>query len=359
MSASRFLRRVVTALAAAGAGLAPLAASAQSLSLGSTVSRTHYYHDDNTTRYWISYRDCAADDALTFQVVWTGLSAASLEVWVGSVNCADNANRQTTTLQCWPVSTRTPFETTPVTVSLSVRDIIAQRKATTFDPTAASAADCDSYTGSTEPAPYDIYFLPVNSDGTTNTAVSAVKYSIKIDLLGPEPPTDLTAGIGESQLIVKFKGSISNDRTGYRVYCDDGTVTDAGAGADAGATVDAGGECSSSLLIPGEIPPASLSACGSASGKTVTELGATSLDNGQSYVVAVSAVDQVGNAGELSELACGTPQPVTDFFEAYRDAGGKAGGGFCSVSRRSDAQGAWLGLLALAGLALSARRRPR
>jgi len=46
--------------------------------------------------------------------------------------------------------------------------------------------------------------------------------------------------------------------------------------------------------------------------------------------------DKVGNVGRLSLLACGTPEPVDDFYEIYRKAGGEAGGGFCGMCAVGD-----------------------
>jgi len=34
----------------------------------------------------------------------------------------------------------------------------------------------------------------------------------------------------------------------------------------------------------------------------------------------------------LSGLACGTPRDVTGFYEAYTEAGGQAGGGYCTFA---------------------------
>jgi hypothetical protein len=48
----------------------------------------------------------------------------------------------------------------------------------------------------------------------------------------------------------------------------------------------------------------------------------------------VAAVDALGNAGPLSNVACATPKEVNDFFENYRNAGGSAGGGFCALGAR-------------------------
>jgi hypothetical protein len=41
----------------------------------------------------------------------------------------------------------------------------------------------------------------------------------------------------------------------------------------------------------------------------------------------------VGNAGVLSELQCGTPIELDDFYEIYSRNGGLGGGGFCTLPR--------------------------
>lgn len=73
------------------------------------------------------------------------------------------------------------------------------------------------------------------------------------------------------------------------------------------------------------------------------------------YAVAVAGVDRVGNSGPLSSVACGSPQPVDDFFELYRRAGGKGGGGFCAIG--ADPSRAGLAALGVALLAFALRRR--
>ena len=79
------------------------------------------------------------------------------------------------------------------------------------------------------------------------------------------------------------------------------------------------------------------------------------LVNGVAYNVAVAAYDIYDNTGPLSALACEVPQPVTGFFKGYKDAGGEAGGGFCSFSRHREP----LTLVAVLGFAsyLVFRRR--
>jgi MYXO-CTERM domain-containing protein len=82
------------------------------------------------------------------------------------------------------------------------------------------------------------------------------------------------------------------------------------------------------------------------------------LQNGVTYAVAVAGEDAMGNAGELSEIQCGTPTLLDDFFEIYSRNGGPGGGGFCSVSYGAASRTplAALGLGAL-GLLLVLRRR--
>lgn len=69
----------------------------------------------------------------------------------------------------------------------------------------------------------------------------------------------------------------------------------------------------------------------------------------------MAAVDAVGNRGTLSDVRCATPQEVTDFYEAYKAAGGQGGGGYCTFGLERPGSVAALTLLALVGLSL--RRR--
>jgi hypothetical protein len=93
-------------------------------------------------------------------------------------------------------------------------------------------------------------------------------------------------------------------------------------------------------------------------GTTSNEVVAKNLTNGTLYACAIAPFDTVGNNGKLSTVYCGTPAPVDDFFKTYRDAGGQAGGGYCSFGQRSR-DGVFLVALFGVGLALFTRRRGR
>ncbi len=92
----------------------------------------------------------------------------------------------------------------------------------------------------------------------------------------------------------------------------------------------------------------------------VDELSVSGLENGRTYAVAISAVDDLGNPGALSVVVCGEPVEVDDFFGEYRAAGGTGGGGYCSVAGGAGLRGAaGVGLLALGALAALLVRRRR
>ena len=81
------------------------------------------------------------------------------------------------------------------------------------------------------------------------------------------------------------------------------------------------------------------------------------LNNSTVYAVGVAAYDKVGNVGEVSNVACATPQAISDFFSIYRQEGGQAGGG-CTVARPGEGAVAFaFAGMAMLGLGLASRRR--
>ena len=98
-------------------------------------------------------------------------------------------------------------------------------------------------------------------------------------------------------------------------------------------------------------PPADINnyKCADVGSPTSTEAQVTGLTNGTATVVGVAAYDVVGNVGPMSDPKCESPTPVDDFWKDYKNAGGGAGGGFCSVDKSAPAGG--LGAFVLVGLA--------
>jgi hypothetical protein len=96
------------------------------------------------------------------------------------------------------------------------------------------------------------------------------------------------------------------------------------------------------------------------SGESRGSYTVTGLQNGVYYAVAVSAVDAFGNVGPPSTpQACDYPAPVNDFWTVYRNDGGGAGGGFCSLEAVGAPAGSAVafGSIGAIGVALLRRRR--
>ncbi len=170
----------------------------------------------------------------------------------------------------------------------------------------------------------------------------------------PPPPTALDAGSCKSSILAQ----------GY--VAEGGSTTIAPVYDDAGNVIDDGGTVSGSGGISG-VPVANVVGANGTttmtiSGKSVGAYTISGLTNGPpGYTIAVSAVDGVGNVGPPSGEMCDFPAPVNDFYKTYRLAGGRAGGGFCTL----EAVGAPVDLTILAlpaaatAIGLARRRRRR
>jgi hypothetical protein len=270
-----------------------------------------------------------------------------------------------------------------------VRNILARRLNTTRPPENVSSDVCDD---STDPSGEELtlYFMVVNSgQGDEYFAWDGGRGGIGFDVVGPEPPGRISVGIGEGQLAIHLDDVPTDpQRERYEAFCVPAGVTRASLGLDAGTrpeptggtpasdagdgggdardagldTVDAGGSpapaaCFTDLLRVGERPPPEFS-CGEANAVSST-LRTNRLVNNTVYAVAVSGQDGLGNAGPVSQIECGTPIPLNDFYEIYSGVGGPGGGGFCNLSPGQQRAAGGLGAttLALAVAGLSWRRR--
>ena len=143
------------------------------------------------------------------------------------------------------------------------------------------------------------------------------------------------------------------------------TTTDDGAVVESDASVESGSggiaTITCNYLVGTSCPagqPAYTATNESVTGETASSYTLTGLVDGVNYNVTVAAVDNFGNLGPLAGQNCAVPQPVTDFFKAYREAGGDGGGGFCSVESVGHTAGWGFGL-GFAGVALVSSRRRR
>ncbi len=301
----------------------------------------------------INRRNCLDDEQITFQLAVRGNPGSSftLGAWTGR-DCETEASRVGVNATCRRVGNAVPYQVDASPLTLGVQEIVGTVNLTGVTTDAGTTeggagaggndpAVCD---GDADPVSFTLHFLLVDSSGRSPAGYTFPKWDAQFDLQGPEAPRSVTAGIGENRLIVSWKpgGSTTSEVEGYYFFCDPpaGTGTPSVDGGAAG--------CGAPVL-------ADANACGSALGGNVTSGETRSLTNGVTYGVAVAGRDTFRNYGELSSTTCATPQPVNGFFETYRDAGGKGGGGFCSIGAGRSSALAGLGALALLGLSL--RRR--
>jgi hypothetical protein len=332
----------------------------------------------------INRADCLRDETIDFAVTTdTAGMTYQLAVWVGGVDCTVATNRMGSPPACWRVYFAQAYAT--MMVSIGVREIVG--KVTTDGRTDTPETVCTDDVPRTA-TPVTLHFLLVDNSDVAPTTLVSSSWPARYDFLGPPQPTSVTAGIGERALVVNWDepemaGTIDSYKLCWEPLgtpaADDGTTdggttdggttdggTTDGGTVDAGVTDDAGtgeggaggGElaCASANLVPGE-PPSSTVHCMTVSGSSSETGEAKPLTNGVRYVVAVAAVDDFDNPGDLSALRCGTPEPVTGFFEAYRAAGGGAGGGYCAIGAVPSRAAAAGIVFAALGLLLRRRRR--
>jgi len=349
------------------ASLLLVAGAAQAQTLGVPTDIDRHEADGNMLPNWINLDDCLKDEVINFGIQVTGMGSQSygLMAFVGS-SCDVPENRTGTNPTCYRVTESHTATYPNTTVPVRVRDIIAAVKGTGFatvdggtgsDPGsnpsgeggAGSGTDNGLCSGLLHPTDFTVYFMLVNSNNEEPTEnYMGANWPGQVDLTGPDAPTVNSAGKGENTLVVNWTIDLETpvgEMDAFGIYCN----PPAGKGPD----VDGGTNCENGVLVPGDPPPME-NLCGEAPG-TGSSRETNPLTNGVSYTVAVAGRDTFYNVGPLSNTVCETPEPVTGFFEAYRAAGGQAGGGFCAVNAGRSVTGALFAAFALAAFVV--RRR--
>ncbi len=422
---------------------------------------------DNT----INFEDCEANLYYQFELgISNPSSSYDLEAWVGTEDCSQLANRQTSaTSVCWPVAPFYASLVNPYLMNVRIRDIASGVFTTThpvtyvatgLDNTDDAVCQSQTQTGGTALV---LYMFFADAEGNPYNTVQ--QYPITLDMRAGDVQGNISVGVGDTVLIVSIPQTTDPATQGYNLYCDpppgqetasetvpvdaptnnglcaaqvpdtgttvatdalasvseDGATEDSGSGVanvdDAGGNAcgailnDAGipspGGCTTStVLVPGgtssnlvavtdeagntidEDARASSGLIETEGGATVsggtmvmglqynqaitarylcgygsassTSINVTGLKDGYYYNIAAAVVDGSGNVGPLSNVACGEPVPVADFWRLYYDAGGQAGGGFCSLQGVGMPAGtSGLGILMVASIVAMVRKRRR
>jgi hypothetical protein len=333
-------------------------------------------------------KDCLDDAKATFSVSLVGAPTNALfQVWSGT-GCDQYSNRSPTAVSRTCTAVTSALAPRNGNVTINLRDMLAPYGAEVSN----SAAQCDASTtaGLQSRA---LYF--VVSDPSTNMTLvtgTGTPWSFTYDVKPPPPPQAVRASSGDSSLITSFTAPAGETNLlHYKFYCspigqaplttggNDGTGGVAGSDTGATAGTETGGvagtgtsgaagtaavatnpDCQSSVLIPGQPVPDSedvidcgeITAQGASGGETEPVL-----TNDVNWVVAVATEDNVNNVGVLSNLACNVPKDTVGFIEAYGEAGGQAGGGFCAFAPARQGTLATLVAFLLGAGALVRRRK--
>ncbi len=280
----------------------------------------------------INKADCEAIKSATdptVRVTWSFIADATMtsaSAYGIKVAAADGSSCSTTdmtepsTSTCKVVATDKTFGN-PLTFAGELVDVDLGQMIT--------ALKCDG--GGEHNAGVTFIIKGTNTAGTTFTDGSQLK--ITVDLAAPTPPTLKDAAVGDKNINVSWTLADAATTPYARVYW---------------STV-----------------PFSASAPTTATNRsdklTATSYKITGLTNGETYYVAVTAIDANDNESAAEKVTEASPTEVQDFWEYYKASGGTEEGGYygCSAQGRSGAGGsgsmAWLVGLAAALLVL--RRR--
>ena len=360
-------------------------AHAATITIQGTVGRKVGFRTSTggSTNYWISRADCLQDDVLSFTTLIADGASATLEVWagLGSTDCTQSlARTPEATATCLRVAVVGTGPTVR-TVNVRAQDIAAlqQQKRGLNGQGVGTLASCDRTSGSAADS-VGLFFLLIQN---SVDLVGNVRWDTKLDLLGPNPPNNVRPSIGSKLVRLDWDPIVDTDLTGYAFFCDPpvgAAVTDGGSGAggtggsggaggsggsagsggasgadDAGdAGDDDGGDAEAEGAVTSDAAPAAPNCGGPAFGPgsppslsvmTNFSCGSTTapadnfklagLENARPVAVTMGSTDILGNVGPLSPVMCATPEFVNGFPELYGEAGGTAGGGFCSMSPAS------------------------
>ncbi len=199
----------------------------------------------NLTPLGVNYSDCVQDMVLRYNVQISGFSGQSLQVWASTAGtCTTDANRGNGGVaNCWLVGNAGAINQAlqqAVTINVPVRSIVGPQQespspagqVTGLDATACNAQATDA------PVTFTIFILPIQSP---NTYVgTGFQQSLTTDLVGPPPPVNVSLGVGDTFLGVRWTPNIDSDTAGYDVFVDPIPGTTTLASASVSASTSAG-----------------------------------------------------------------------------------------------------------------------
>ena len=259
----------------------------------------------------------------------------NFEIWTGR-DCATELDRED---RCERVNEGVSFDAIraedDAVPPLSVLDLVAP-----------NGADCPTVEGES-----NIWVLyDETGDGDYEFSRNLL---VEFDHELPPEVANISVSGGENAIVVEWDEPVGNsqDLDAYQVLCarTDGSISadDEFGGNPLFSTARAlcslndpipappmggvSGSAPTAAALPSalaNLDPAAI--CGEENSGTVRSVRANAI-NGQQYRVVLVTIDEAGNPRPL-DLGIATPEPATDLWEYYQEAGGTAEGGFCFVA---------------------------
>ncbi len=237
----------------------------------------------------VGSQDCNDDTSLSIPVTMTGIPdpSGTLQIWAGPTDCSQpGATNNTATATCWQVAPP-PLPMGAMDIDVRVADIAAFIGAPSPPQTyqAAAAKQACANAAADVESTINVYLLWFPNGQTTPT-VSSSAIPVKVKLRGPGPCTSVTAtSASDTSLVVSWIPPAGDPTiAGFDLFAAPGN-----------ACGDASAIDSSHVNVTLWGAPATQG--------TISDLATQ-----QSYEVAVAAVDEFGNMGDLSPSGdCATP----------------------------------------------------
>jgi hypothetical protein len=239
------------------------------------------------------------------------------------------------------------------------------------NPTCGSAGTCDVITDCGNPlAQQNIYFW---AQTTAALSPDFTDPMLSPDLNGSlsYAPTNVTVQGGNEALIVNWGWpagiSPSGDSSflGVQLFCQRGADTQVFANGTFGSSFMVSSSTCKNITPAKSLGEAFFDLnpyylCSGLLPSTTNSYRITGLQNGIPYGVGVAAIDRYGNVSAISptDVVYNTPIPTVDFYLEYKNDGGKAQGGFCTLSSWHARPGV-LTVFCLAALGVVLRLRGR
>jgi hypothetical protein len=252
----------------------------------------------------INLSECKAEQYIVFKYTYSGLQEGDMKVYIGD-ECGTGQKTNWKDECKEVISEEEPrsgaeFTLSAYTIVSGPKDEGCQERSRTSQK---------------------IYVLIYEEDKASDSDIKGLGfYEIFYDTKPPSPLQNIKAEPGEGNVRVSWSlKDTDDDIARFYVLCAPG-ATD---------------ECDKTLapFQPGDDPPKLDDyGCNKDGFPKGTRSGIVpDLKDGVNYYFAVFSEDASGNKSKVSDVVCARPEGILDFYEVYRQAGGKARGGYCSL----------------------------